>query len=133
MEEQLVSLPTAKLLKEKGFNEKCFKQYNNEGRLERISHDFDVVVGPYEQLLYPEKECYPAVEKSLAQKWLREKHNIHFGIWYNGLTNKWRVDYIINFGAITLDEWYPTVSDEEYSSYEEALEEALIEILKLIK
>ena len=68
--EDYVSFETAKLLKEKGFNEMCFKYalngeiYNNGDFV--ISHVDDVEVG------------IPTLQT--AMKWLREIHNLHIVI-----------------------------------------------------
>ena len=60
-----------------------------------------------------------------AQKWLREVHHIHIGIWHNTLTNKYRWERQI--GEEYVD------ANEEFATYELALSEGLTEALKLIK
>ena len=86
------------------------------------------IIGKSVEAKYSNKDFYHLWMCEL-QKWLREKHNIHISIWYNNLTEKWRVDYIID---ILLDEEYYCDKDREQNTYEEALEEGLKEALKLI-
>ena len=64
--------------------------------------------------------------QSLVQKWLREVHNIHISVICSVLRDKyWSEIYGQNTTAME--------SVLEYSTYEEALENALQESLKLIK
>lgn len=103
----LVSFDTSKLLKEKGFNIKChYARFisdsipvNNE-----TTHNWN---------LYPEGYSIPT--QSLAQKWLREVHNIDVLIYK--VEKKYTTEYC----------------SKHYNTYEQALEEALQEALKLIK
>ena len=74
MEEQLISYETAKLAKEKGFDEKVYREYDKSGYLRCTSKSADVVLGPYDELLKSTE--YPAPTQSLLAKWLREVHNI---------------------------------------------------------
>ena len=74
MEEQLISYETAKLAKEKGFDEKVYREYDKSGYLRCTSKSADVVLGPYDELLKSTE--YPAPTQTLLQKWLREVHNI---------------------------------------------------------
>ena len=91
MEEQLISFETAKLAKEKGFNECCKNSYINRETLSlyHVAHDY------YE---YTCKEDFPLVKdcinffapihlpwykvpsQSLLQKWLRDVHQIEIHI-----------------------------------------------------
>lgn len=73
MEDQLISFETAKLAKEKGFEEKTKTWYNFSG----LS-----VSG--EQSQYPSNDkrfpSYSRPTQSLLQRWLREKHRIDIDI-----------------------------------------------------
>lgn len=62
--EDYVSFETAKLLKEKGFNEDSWFHYDNDG---------DIVTRGY-RLNRPDD--IPAWTHQMAMKWLREVHNI---------------------------------------------------------
>lgn len=103
----LISFETAKLAKEKGFDWKNI-----------------------EILEVKSKSAFlDSTTQSLLQKWLREVHNIHLSIWYNNLTEKWRIDYIRN---IKTDHDF-TTNEDEFDTYELALEESLKQALNLIK
>lgn len=66
VKEAYVSFEVARLLKEKGFDEKCRNSYNLEGK-------FYV----HTQWHYPITTMgYVAPTHQMAMKWLREKHNI---------------------------------------------------------
>ena len=124
MEEQLISYETAKLAKEKGFDEKVYREYDKSGYLRCTSKSADVVLGPYDELLKSTE--YPAPTQSLLQKWLREVHNIHITV-TSISQESWQ--YHIQKPKDKLGDNY----NEDYENYEEALEDGLQESLKLIK
>jgi len=147
MKEQVISFDTAKLAKEKGFDEPCLDAYNLRGNLYsngwcEYINDNDCEL-PFTSLALREKDVL-APTQSLLQKWLREKHNIglwiSIGIMYPKLVFEAEISYIENgsgkFKEITpkLPEYYDIDYSDTYSlSYEEALEIGLQEALKLIK
>jgi hypothetical protein len=111
MEDKLISLETAKLAKEKGFN-------GNYGYF---------------------NEVWMAPTQSLLQRWLREVHNIHivmntiydysktpeeFDGWsiYIGLNSRKDIKSDINDKLISI----------YFNTYEEALEKGLLEVLNLL-
>lgn len=128
MEEQLISLKTAKLAKEKGFvqHKGVFKMYKDED-----GHLFQNV-GPAYDIL---NHCSHAPSQSLLQKWLREEHGIDV-LPYNKFkrpNSAWAVN--VNEGYNTRLDFLPStnrVGDEITGTYEEALEKGLQEALKLI-
>lgn len=75
--EDYVSFETAKLLKEKGFDELCYQKYDSDGELS-FNH-----VG----YVNSEKSCddFYALAPTLqmAMKWLREIHNLYIDIRIN--------------------------------------------------
>ena len=126
MIEELVTLETAKLLKEKGFNWKC----------EHII-DCNKVITKYD---FPQSmSCCTEIDDEpveflcptlyIAQKWLRETKNLHIEIFYM------RGDYWV-YGILTIPEHdLARLSDRpiiHYKSYEEVLEAGIQEALKLI-
>ena len=116
MEDEVISYKTAKLAEKKGYEGVLASifgcsYYNHKGELNGCI---------LESIKDPNKKSIPAPTQSELQKWLREKHNIHITIWFNKLTKKCRI-------AIPED-----ISKVEYKTYEEALEYALYEALKLI-
>lgn len=115
MEEELISLKTAKLAKEKGFDMKS-------------GFAFCIENNKVEETLY----CYTKEEKhlyvarptqGLLQKWLREKHDITLYIDY-------REHHVCLYHIITDND---ELLGNKTTNYEEALEQGLIKALKLIK
>lgn len=112
MTEELVTLETAKMLREKGFDE-C----RNVVDINNMSND-DLP-----------KRCFSQPTQSFAQKWLREIKGMHVEVSYmHG--DYWTYD------ILTIPEHdLVGLSDRpllRYKSYEEALEAGLVESLKLI-
>lgn len=109
MTEELVTLNTAKLLKEKGFQELKYTKHVSK----LLKH--------YRYLSVP--------PQSVAQKWLREVKNLHIEISYM-YGNYWIYD------ILTIPEHdLVGLSDRpiiHYGTYEEALEAGIFEALKLI-
>jgi len=134
LEEQLVSFETAKLAKDKGFDEYCFKGYRNDTkRIMSLSQiDFDSIYENtseediFEELFFKnskvvEDYSITAPTQSLLQKWLREKYDTIVCPVPNN--SKWSI-YSEKF-------LYGNASN--FDTYEEALEEGLLQALKLIK
>ncbi len=140
--EALISFNTAKLAKEKGFQEPCLHHYHDgvlnahwlengsstdiefrvdlEDLFENINHK------TYER--FNKGEFYSAPTQALLQKWLRDVHNIHIEIQSPDTTQEtWgsHIRYINKFGN------RGDCGDSE--SYEAALEDGLLEALKLIE
>ena len=114
MEEKLISLETAKLAKEKGY-------YNLTKNI--FLYDINLC-------LQNTTECYVvhfmdkknhilAPTQSLLQRWLREVHKIHIII-SSPQEGIWKY-HIPNIGGL-----------DDFSTYEEALEEGLLKALKMI-
>jgi hypothetical protein len=134
MEETIISFETAKLAKEKEFTymqNNCFGDnmaYDEDGIL-ICAHKANTQVG---YILAP--------TQALLQKWLREKHEIHIEIsFYDSTISKHYEASIINSNKrIYNNEEYLDCAavigiNIKFKTYEEALEEALQESLKLIK
>ena len=126
MTEELVTLETAKLLKEKVFDWKC------EHLIDR-----NKVITKYN--LPQSMSCCTEIDGEsveflcptlyIAQKWLRETKNLHIEITYI-YRDYWAYDILTipNHGSIGLS-GRPLV---HYKSYEEVLEAGIQEALKLI-
>ena len=108
MTEELVTLETAKLLKEKGFQQR--KYFINVSTLHHC----------YKYLSVP--------PQSIAQKWLRENHSIHIAVDFNQY-GRW---YYRLYDIEDYDFLSETEVDKIYKSYEEALEAGIEEALKQI-
>lgn len=117
--EDYISLDTAKLLKEKGFDEYC--EYF------------------YKENEYTNRETfYPKVTLYEVQKWIRKKYQCHIQIITEFYTNG--INYL--FQVLFYDEnSYDCISDissglygdnGEYKTYEECLDAAIREALKRI-
>ena len=128
MKEELVSFETAKLLKEKGFVNLSDKSYIiSEGARYGLLSNF---TNKYNNSV--ETGRVEAPTQSLAQKWLREKHNIHVEIYKIPVTNEG------NMYGCYVCRWIDRVQSNSvyesyFKTYEEALEEGLKEGLNLIK
>ncbi len=123
MSDTLVSFETAKLAKEKGFPDILGLTYSQDGRLE--GH---------------RSINYPAPTQSLLQKWLREKHDTHIEISLvdNSRTYHWEYTVVTSNDRDFNDEYCfdsakNHYNNEEFKTFEEALEKGLQEALKLIK
>lgn len=116
MTEELVTLGTARLLREKSFNEPCMIAINIEDSRQYGANRTNSEL--------PIKVCAQP-SQSIAQKWLREKHGIHVVVDFNQW-GKWycRVYYLEGSEFIC--------ETEKFSSYEIALEAGIQEVLKLI-
>ena len=125
MEEQLISFETAVLAKEKGFKIPTPVMYKGNER----SYGHNNEWGIDEQRLdgkfpYRNQQWYSIPTQSGLQKWLREKHNIHLIAYKNINIDGYDWCYITTDGITNIN---------SYKTYEEALEFALIEALKLIQ
>lgn len=114
MKEKLVSFEIAKLLKTKGFNELCSYYYNinNNNKLRRNFNEIDFNDEHYNE------SCISAPTQSLAQKWLRDKHNIIVNPNYNIIVYKHKWGCEIWMGD-------KLSYKHTYDSYEDALEYGL--------
>ena len=134
MEEQLINFETAKLAKEKGFNiftrhfyadlswnsKEIYK--SNEVGYDEFTNSMENDHGFGDIILIP--------TQSLLQKWLREVHGIHIDIRTNAVSGGNYFFYLFQTKA----PFYTLfVSEKNSDNYEEALEYALKESLKLIK
>ncbi len=123
MTEQLITFETAKLAKEKGL---CCS--NGTSYVSAFYSEDGIV---FEETEFQQKDCviedrYFRPTQSLLQKWLREVHKIHVRIdvqdtdWYFGLD------------SISSEFEYKSQCEPSFKSHEEALEEGLLEALKLL-
>jgi len=139
MEETLISFETAKLAKEKGFDEKCRKHYDLTGKLLgftgydkmkgfNINSKIKLVDNGTDEFSYPDSEC-TATSQSLLQKWIREKPTpINVTPFTDFIT--WQVEIQHPDKGLSIIE--KNKDGSWFDSYEEALEAGLIEALKLI-
>ena len=129
MTEELVTLGTAKLLKEKGFDKICEFAYADEYlhimRLTSTNSFLDEMSGGY-----------AAPTKSIAQKWLREIKGVYVYV-EPVIGKRWKISFC-DFNVPTEEsDWMENEINKGngykvYATYEEALEAGLQEVLKLI-
>jgi len=124
LEDRIISVETAELAKEKGFNEEVGHYYSNNDLINpKHSYNFN---------LHNENiDISSAPTQSLLQKWLREFYKLHVRVdnVNRPQKNKWCFEiYKLPSGVINL--WNET--SKVYNSYEDALEIGLQEALKLI-
>jgi len=124
MEEQLINFETAKLAKEKGFKGVFSnKSYSPDGKKGDWVHDYDFnarpSVGAY-------KNQITVCTQTILQKWLRDEYNILVFPYLN-IQEK---DY---FYCSIFVKNSDRLQTGDFDTYEEALENGLLEALKLIK
>lgn len=112
MTEELITLETAKLLKEKSFQQR--KYLINVSTLHHC----------YKYLSVP--------PQSVAQKWLRETKNLHIEIYRNACGYGYIIVKANNGTWMKADGSKGPNDGGKWDAYEEALEEGLQEALKLI-
>lgn len=112
MRDELISLETAKLAREKGFNEGCLYYY--QGGV--VDTD-----GCYNHYNMGAEEIYSAPTQSLLQRWLRERKNAHIEIY-----PVFPSPNIVKYGRwIVADAITMKIPIEYFDTYEQALEDAL--------
>ena len=121
MEETIVSLETAKLLKEREFSVNTNAYYDDCNKLQ-----VDKPKNDWNDPLYLGTIC-SAPTQSLAQQWIREK-GIHIGIYANASGWGWILTKCGGNGSCIKE----IEDDTFFDTYEDALEEGLKQALKLI-
>ena len=113
-QEAYVSFETAKLLKEKGFDEPCHYFYKPDSS--------DLYYGT-EQINSQIGRFYNAPTQQMAMRWLREVHKIYIDI----SPTYSEVEKTIHFIWQIFDSNYDDIGDCEifYSKYEKAVEDAI--------
>lgn len=113
MREELVSFETAKLAKEKGFNESCNFYYqrgviSTDGHFSRYNKGVDYICS--------------APTQSLLQRWLREVKGYYVYPFFDNEELKWT--YVVR--EKTGDMWIPLIGETPYyDCFEEAMENVL--------
>ena len=120
--EDYVSFETAKLLKEKGFNEEVLTYYiyDTESKFYEFRLD-DRWDNPNN---FP-GDCISAPTIQMAMKWLREKYNLEIYPYHNNPTiynSKWWFEVIEYPNSIAE---YESGKDEEFDTYEQVCDTAI--------
>lgn len=127
MKEKLIEFNTAKLLKEKGFDirtDNVFLQYIFVDITSRDNINYDSCKDL--------KGVYFQPSQSLAQKWIREVHEIHIEI-RNYIEYKYKIIYLTPTFNKRGTQILSVTGSKYYNNYEDCMEQALIESLTLIK
>lgn len=125
MTEELVTLETAKLLKEKGFNEYCkdiIREDNGRMMQSVFRTNKDLPKGAYSR-----------PTQSIAAKWLRETKNLHISIIRNACGYGYDICKADNGTHITDGIFKGSNDGGQWDTYEEALEVGIQEALKLVE
>lgn len=129
MTEELITLETAKLMKNKGFSECVFTFYEADG-VEGdmiLSETYD-----YSENFNKREGFLSAPSQSLVQKWLRETKNLHISIIRNACGYGYDICKADN-GTHIADGIFKGPNDGgQWDTYEEALEVGIQEAIKLI-
>ena len=136
MKEQLIEFETAKLAKEKGFE--CSITDDTSFFLESLINDEWIRTGFSTNHFFSREKYDPkfkrftiAPTQSLLQKWLRDEHDIDVYIIPNGMRDKGINDRLYH-PQLWVKDLYQTELHSK-KTYEQALEQGLINGLKLIK
>lgn len=125
--EDYVSFETAKLLKEKGFDQNCATYYL-DGQVWRHYHGEVIPKG---------KQIYAAPTQAMAMKWLREVHNLCLFVIPATIDKTFRTGYALYPQCDSKWEWCASKNDRSKAtfgcdinsrycnSYEEACEVAI--------
>lgn len=111
--EDYVSFETAKLLKEKGFDEPCLMCYTSDKKLGNYGH--------YNSYKNSDVFALTAPTLQMAMKWLRKKYNIHIEPRYFPTPNIYR--YVIIHSPVTIEniDSHP----QYFNTYEQTCEAAI--------
>ena len=124
--EDYVSFETSKLLKEKGFDEKCLHYYEDNRH-----YDEDIKFSNWCNIEYSNSEIgrrFTCPTQAMAMKWLREVHNLHCCIdydfvlgWYCQITS---LKETVEYDNLEMKHYHLN-KDNSFSSPEEACEAAI--------
>lgn len=126
MQEQLIELYTARLAKEKNYNNISNSYYSKNGEILKGDEFWTTTNSE----LVNDLECV-APTQSILQKFLRENYNIHIHVepvWNDDLLTVHHYDSHIVTPIVTANVY----TEKEFETYESALEDALQSSLEII-
>jgi uncharacterized membrane-anchored protein len=128
MREEKTKYETAILAKEKGFKQWCQMRYNNKKELEN-SPSLKYSLSQKKLLNFNPEQVF-APTQTMLSRWLREKHKIDVIPTFSefGRTYGYKIYFIQNGETDFINHRY-----SKHETFEEAMEIALQEALKLIK
>ena len=113
--EDYVSFETAKLLKEKGFDEECCPWYGSDGNIHKTGCEMRNSDCALDSMMAPTLQ--------MAMKWLRETHHIFIDI-ISRFSRNADNDVCFSYSCKTPADTYELI-DGEWLCYEEAAEAAI--------
>lgn len=122
MTEEFVTLETAKLLKEKGFNEYCKNVIDIDNILSETLYRTNGNLP---------KQCFSLPTQSIAQKWLREVKILHITIYNNSSGYTYDISKADRGTVLVVFPEGPNDAGN-WNTYEEALEAGIIKALSLL-
>jgi hypothetical protein len=128
-EPEKINFETAKLAKEKGYNEVCRSHFEEDGAA------YDSYGNPFkpndEQ---PHEILFARPTQTTLQRWLREKHKIIVIISFYNDGEEWEdTEYMVEVSEFKHFKTHDSFVKSNFTSYEQALEIGLQAALKLIK
>ena len=129
MTEELVTLETAKVLKEKGFKEDVSVFY--ELVCEEGSYEYELFESYDAQNYNASVYSFSAPTQYIAQKWLRETKDLHICIYNTASGYSYEISKADNGTEVLCMPKGPN-DGGKWDTYEEALEAGIQEALKLI-
>lgn len=122
--EDYVSLETAKMLKEKGFDEPVLTQYSKAGNVWTCSEP---------ENFNDSKDCFSRPTLYETKKWIWEKYKMFVSAAPDSpFTVPLEFFFWIDFPTETIDVFGSLITGEHFSSFQQALDAGLQEALKLI-
>lgn len=122
--EDYVSLETAKLLKEKGFDEPVLAQYSKTGTIWTCSEP---------ENFNDSKDCFSRPTLYETQRWIWEKHKMFVSAAPDSpFTVPLEFFFWIDFPTETINVFDSLITGEHFSSFQQALDAGIRGALKLI-
>ena len=127
--EEYCSFGTAKLLKEKGFDEPCYMSYHETNKDYEIGHDAGHTNSMFEEFYKKDGVMnYSAPTLQMAMRWLREVHNLYLQIMLDSWALGSHSGYYVVIQRIDSDcemMLQDALDEVFYKTYEEACEAAI--------
>ena len=124
--EDYISFETAKLLKEKGFDEPCYEIYKIIANKPRVYHNPNEATNSDLNEIYANIEFGTLPTLQMAMKWLREVHNYDISICLDSYVEPYDNEYyiVIRRRKDRFEEVSPC-EQVYFKTYEEACEAAI--------
>lgn len=133
MEDTLIQYDTAKLAKEKKFWIENTQNFRSKIGTMYLGITSSQSLEDIKRIYFEESEEYVIlVRQSILQKWLREVHNLNINIKHRAHSQTFCFNITGNYQDGESGELYSQLYSK-YETYEQCLEQAIIEALKLIK